>query len=130
MAPHNSDGSDLGLIPAVEAIVLAAIPLSDAIQRCFIHLKPCGEAYSLHEHVVHLDPTLHPMTTASARPSVAPPSPRPAPENSFMELANRKLEKQVLLYTGHHQSIKVTFDTFFGYLTFLFANGLDNPHYS
>lgn len=47
----------------IEAIVLAAIPLREAIQRCFIALKPFNETYSLlNDHVDGLDAVLEKIT--------------------------------------------------------------------
>lgn len=47
----------------IEAIVLAAIPLRNAIQQCFISLKPFSETYSLlDEHVINLDAVLEKIT--------------------------------------------------------------------
>lgn len=50
----------------IEAIVLAAIPLRMAIQKCFISLKPFNETYSLlHHHVAGLDAVLEKITGRS-----------------------------------------------------------------
>ncbi|QOF70740.1 hypothetical protein IG197_23560 [Aminobacter sp. SR38] len=50
----------------IEAIVLAAIPLRRAVQRCFISLKPFNETYSLlNDHVNSLDAVLEKITGRS-----------------------------------------------------------------
>lgn len=50
----------------IEAIVLAAVPLRNAIQKCFITLMPFNETYSLlDEHVSRLDAVLQKITGQS-----------------------------------------------------------------
>lgn len=47
----------------IEAVVLAAIPLRAAIQKCFISLKPYNETYTLlHDHICRLDTMLESIT--------------------------------------------------------------------
>lgn len=50
----------------IDAIILAAVPLRKAIQRCFITLKPFNETYSLlDEHVSRLDAVFQKITGRS-----------------------------------------------------------------